>query len=109
MLWLEEFVRVWQADESGERVIVPAYSVEGLIDDIKERQNWNLTFWNNAIHEVELDKYRNRWDDRHNTKYILSLRGKEIPEWYDCHHAGNNIIEVVESSIHQGIEHRLKK
>jgi hypothetical protein len=41
---LEEHVRVSQADESGDRIIIPAFSIPELIDDIKEKADGNLTF-----------------------------------------------------------------
>ena len=85
MGWLDRYIRIEQADESWSRIIIPAYSVEWLIDDIREDVNWNLTFGMNAIHKIQLDKYRDThvhtWIDRQHAKYILECAWKYIPEW----------------------------
>ena len=104
---LEEHVRVSQADESGDRIIIPAFSIPELIDDIREKADGNLTFWKNSIANYEINNVD--YDYRNKVRYLMSLEWKELPKDYDVHHAGGELVEVVKRSIHQGISHARKR
>jgi len=78
-------VRVSQADESGERVIVPAFSVSELIDDIKEKADGNLTFCKNSIANYKINNVEYKY--RKKVKRIMSSEGRELPKDYDVHHS----------------------
>lgn len=108
MWYLNEYVQVSQANESGEKVIVPAFSTPELIDDIREKVDWNITFWKNADFICRVDSYNKR-DDRQKAKHLMDANWLELTSDHEVHHAGDNILEVVKKSIHQWLSHKLKR